>query len=150
MAKQKNDDIRAYLESVGGDASVLDRTPPSMDQLMVADERPFDWVGPTADKLSEHGKFARAVDDKQVQRFKEMGYTVVEGAEMRGVKGGVAMWCPKSLTDARRAAKKRRSDMKRGKVREGSRGNLDQTYQVGEGEARVWARSEGGLVEAPR
>jgi len=148
--KKQSDDVRKYLESIGADAGVLDIEPPSVDELIDTDERPFDWVGPTVDKLEPHGVFARAADDKQVLRFREKGYTVVEGAEMRGVKGGTAMWCPAKLANARKSAKKRRSDMKRGKTRADSRGNLDQTVKVGEGEARVWARSAGEQVSAPR
>jgi hypothetical protein len=145
--RDQGDDVRGFLESIGADTSALDRTPPTVDQLAMTDDRPFDWVGPTVDKLGTHGVFARAVDDKQVLRFTEMGYTVVEGAQMRGVKGGTAMWCPNSLAAPRRRNRKRRSDARRFGELSDSRGNLAEDANTGgQGSAEVWARSKAERV----
>ena len=140
-------EVRSYLTSIGADTAVLDVAPPTVDQLLTADDRPFEWVGEAVDKLGAHGKFARAVTDAQVRRLSESGYTAIpEGATMRGVAGGTAMWCPAAVADAKLAVRKARSDARRGRDRSGSRGNLDSTVSMGGGKANVWARSASARV----
>lgn len=86
-------DLAALLKRHNIDPAVADLPVPDVGTLVKDEKNPFDWTGDAVRDLGQEDfEFARAVDEKEATGLEARGYRKVPtGAEMRGVKGGIAM-----------------------------------------------------------